>query len=76
MFATSFNHFEILVLYEESHKYGMSSIKCRCPKTIYENNAISIAQLNVAYIAKLWERYIKGDKTSYTSPKLFYSHEL
>ena len=46
---------------------GLSSVKNN-PTVLYEDNVACIAQIKGGYI--------KGDRTKYISPKLFYTHEL
>ena len=81
MVATSSNHLEILVMHEASRECvwlrsmiqhirkscGLSSIKNK-PTILYENN--------VACIAHVKGRYIKGNQTKHISPKFFNTHEL
>ena len=76
--ATSSNHSKIIAIHESScecvwlrlviqhirEKCGLSSIK-DSPMILYESNATCIAQIRGGYI--------KGDRTKYISPKLFYT---
>ena len=78
--ATSSYHAEIIAIHEANREcVWLSSMlqlirdKCgfECDKihtTLYEDNAACIAQLKGGFI--------KGDRTKYISPKLFYTHEL
>ncbi|XP_069154591.1 uncharacterized protein [Solanum lycopersicum] len=43
-------------------------VQTKIPKTLYEDNAACIAQLN--------GEYIKGDRTNHISPKFFFTHDL
>ena len=43
-------------------------VQTKIPKTLYEDNAACIAQLN--------GEYIKGDRTKHISPKFFFTHDL
>ena len=81
MVVISSNHLEIIAIHEASRKCiwlrsmiqhiqescGLSSIK-DSPTTLFEDN--------VAFIAQIKGRYIKGDRTKHISPKFFYTHEL
>ena len=81
MVAISSNHLEILVMHEASQECvwlrsmiqrirkscGLSSIKNK-PTVLYEDN--------VARIAQVKGRYIKGDRAKHISLKFFYTHEL
>ena len=76
--ATSSNHSKIIAIHEASsecvwlrsviqhiqEKCGLSSIK-GSPMILYEKNAACTAQIRGGYI--------KGDRTKYISPKLFYT---
>ena len=78
--ATSSNHAEIIAIHEASRECvwlrsmihlirEKCGLKCdKVPTTLYEDNAACIAQLKGGFI--------KGDRTKYISPKLFYTHEL
>ena len=81
MVDTSSNHSKILAIHEASGKCiwlrsmihhiqescGLSSVKDN-PITLFEDNAVCIAQIKGGYI--------KGDRTKHISLKLFYTHEL
>ena len=81
MVATSLNFSEIVAIHEASREciWLRSMIQhiqksCRLlsikdsPTTLFEDNAICIAQIKGGYI--------KGDRTKHISPKFFYTHEL
>ena len=81
MVTTSSNHFEILAIYETSHKCiwlrsmiyhiwkscGLSSIK---------GDTTILFEDNVTCIAYITEGYIKGNKIKHILPKFFCTHEL
>ena len=79
--AISSNHYEILALHETSREcvwlrsviYHIQNtcgfpLSTEMPTSIFEDNAVCIAQVR-------WG-YIKGDRTKHISPKFFYTHEL
>ena len=81
MVATSSNHSEILAIHEANcecvwlrsmiqhiqETSGLPSIR---------GNATTLYEDNVACIAQIKGRFIKGDRTKHISPKFFYTHEL
>ena len=79
--ATSANHFEIIALYEAHRKsVWLKFVICHvwntCHLTLVINSLTVIFEDNVACVAQVKERYIKGDKTKHISLKIFYNHEL
>ena len=81
LLATSTNHYEIIVFYEDEKKCVwlrsvISHIQSICQMTLVNNSPTIIYEDNAACVAQVRGGYIKGDKTKHISPKFFYIHEL
>ena len=81
MVATSSNHSEILAIHEANRecvwlKSMIQHIQETCGLPSIRGNATTLYEDNVACIAQIKGRFIKGDRTKHISPKFFYTHEL
>ena len=79
--ATSFNHSEIIALYEAGRECVwlrsiITHIHNSCCLTSVTNSPTIIYEDNAACVAQDKGGYIKGDRTKHISPKFFYTHEL
>ena len=81
MVATSSNHSEILAIHEANRecvwlKSMIQHIQETCGLPSIRGNATTLYEDNVACIAQIKGRFIKGDRIKHISPKFFYTHEL
>ena len=81
MVATFSNHSEILAMHEASRecvwlRSMIKHIRESCGLSSIKNNPTVLYEDNVACIAQIKGRYIKGDRIKHILPKFFYTHEL
>ena len=79
--ATSFNHAEIIAMYEASHELvwlrNMTGhVRVESGLAVGQDEPTIIYEDNAACIAQLKDGYIKGDRTKHILPKFFFTHDL
>ena len=77
MVATSSNHLEILAFHETSSEcVWLRSMIQHIQETSIRGSVTKLHENNVAYIAQIKWRFIKGDRTKHISPQFIYTHKL
>lgn len=79
--ATSSNHVEILTIREASQEYVLlrsmiNHIQGSCGLNLENKVPTTLFEDNIACIVQMKERFFKGDKTKFISPKFFFTHDL